>query len=46
MNDEDPVKLYSHLFKELDKRKIAFIELSNNDDPENHEEYGYPASRK
>ena len=34
MFDEDPIKLFSTLFKELSKRKLSFIEISNNNDPE------------
>ena len=34
MYDEDPIKLFSLLFKELSTRKIAFVEMANNNDPE------------
>lgn len=45
MYDADPVALYTYLFAELDKRGVAFVELKDDDDAENHEEYGYPASK-
>lgn len=35
MFDEDPLKLYTYLIGELEKRKIAFIELKDDDEPEN-----------
>ena len=44
MLDEDPVKLYTYLFKELDKRQIAFIEIMNNKDDKNVYGHGLPSS--
>ncbi len=35
MCDSDPISLYSYLFKEFNKRNVAFIELKNDNDPEN-----------
>ena len=46
VNDNDPIPLFNYLFKELSKRKIAFIELKRDFEPENFLEYGYPASLK
>ncbi|CAD8044049.1 unnamed protein product [Paramecium primaurelia] len=46
MFDEDPIKLYTYLFKELDKRQIAFIEIMNSKDEDNCYGYGHPASEK
>lgn len=46
MYDEDPIKLYTYLFKELDKRQIAFIEIMNSNDEENSYGYGHVASQK
>ncbi|KAM3135440.1 hypothetical protein pb186bvf_012459 [Paramecium bursaria] len=34
MYDEDPIKLFSTLLIELSQRKISFVEISNNNDPE------------
>lgn len=45
MNDSDPLKLYTYLFTELSNRKIAFIELKDDRDPENFFNYGYPSSK-
>lgn len=45
MNDSDPLALYTYLIKELEKRKIAFIEMKDDKDKENEFEYGYPASQ-
>jgi len=44
MYDTDPVKLYTYLITELDKRNIAFIELKHDADPENVMGFGYPSS--
>jgi hypothetical protein len=44
MYDEDPIKLYTYLFKELDKRQIAFIEIMNSKDEENVYGHGLPSS--
>ena len=45
MNDSDPIKLYTYLLTELSNRKIAFIELKDDKDPENFINYGYPSSK-
>jgi len=44
MFDSNPEALYTHLFKQLNNKKIAFIELSKNFDEENYENYGHRAS--
>lgn len=45
-NDVDPLKLYTYLITELEKRKIAFIELKDDTDVDNQFDFGYPASKK
>lgn len=45
MNDSDPLALYTYLIKELEKRKIAFIEMKDDKDNENESDYGYPSSK-
>lgn len=44
MFDSNPEALYTHLFKQLNNKKIAFIELSQNFDEENYGNYGHRAS--
>jgi 2,4-dienoyl-CoA reductase-like NADH-dependent reductase (Old Yellow Enzyme family) len=45
MFSPDPIELYTYLFKEFDKRGLAFIELKDDQDKENSENYGYPGSK-
>lgn len=45
MYDEDPLALFSFLISELEKRKVSFIELKDDNDPENFLDYGYPSSK-
>jgi 2,4-dienoyl-CoA reductase-like NADH-dependent reductase (Old Yellow Enzyme family) len=45
-NDIDPLKLYTYLITELEKRKIAFIELKDDNDVDNQFDFGYPGSKK
>lgn len=45
MYDAEPLALYSYLFTELDKRGVSFIELKDDDDPENYFDLGLPASK-
>ncbi|CAD8136411.1 unnamed protein product [Paramecium octaurelia] len=45
MYDNDPIKLFTYLFQELDKRQIAFIELMNDKDEENAYNHGLPSSQ-
>jgi 2,4-dienoyl-CoA reductase-like NADH-dependent reductase (Old Yellow Enzyme family) len=42
--DSDPIKLYTYLFKEFNKRKLGYIELKKDSEPENFANFGYPAS--
>ncbi|CAD8148097.1 unnamed protein product [Paramecium octaurelia] len=44
--DSDPLKLYTHLVKELEKKKIAFIEVKDDNDPANLFDFGYPSSKE
>jgi hypothetical protein len=44
MLDSDPLKLYTYLLTELQKRKISFVELKDDRDPENFLNYGHPSS--
>lgn len=44
MCDSNPKELFTYLITELEKRKIAFIELKNDKDPENLFDFGYPSS--
>ncbi|CAD8069555.1 unnamed protein product [Paramecium sonneborni] len=43
--DSDPLKLYTYLIQELEKKKIAFIEVKDDKDAENQFDYGYPSSK-
>ena len=45
MFDSDPLALYTHLIKELEKRKIAFIEMKDDNEKENEFNFGYPSSK-
>lgn len=45
MCDTEPISLFTYLLKELDKRKVGFVELKDDDDPVNYENFGYPSSR-
>lgn len=45
MFDSFPVKTYGYLIKELNKKGIGFIEIKDDNDPENFEEYNYPSSK-
>jgi hypothetical protein len=37
--------VFSYLISELSKKKIAFIELKDDNDPEDFYKYGYPSSK-
>jgi len=45
MFDSDPLALYSHLIKQLEKRKISFIEMKDDNEKENELNFGYPSSK-
>lgn len=45
MCDSDPISLYTYLINEFNKRNIAFIEIRDENDKENHSNYGYPSSK-
>lgn len=35
MRDSDPVKTFTYLLKELSKRNLSFVELKDDNEPEN-----------
>jgi 2,4-dienoyl-CoA reductase-like NADH-dependent reductase (Old Yellow Enzyme family) len=45
MFDSDPEKVFTYLLEELSKRKVAFVELKDDFDPENFQNCGYPSSK-
>ncbi|CAK70716.1 unnamed protein product (macronuclear) [Paramecium tetraurelia] len=46
MNDSNPLELYQTLLRALSNLKIAYVVLKNESDPENFQDFGYPASKK
>ncbi|KAM3139324.1 hypothetical protein pb186bvf_008544 [Paramecium bursaria] len=45
MFDDNPIELFSHLLKEVESRNIGFVELKDDNDPENFLNFGYPSSK-
>lgn len=43
--DPNPKELYKYLLNELNKRNIGFLEVRDDDYPENFLDYGYPSSK-
>ena len=45
MFDNNPVELFTYLFQEVESRNIGFVELKDDNDPENFLNFGYPSSK-